>query len=50
MWYFGLLPAAMFVIGMVISFRQAFNQNIEQSHKAEVCGVLWLIAALICFK
>lgn len=46
----GYACSIMFSIGLIISIARGYSGDYNKSRKAEVTCVLWLIAALICFK
>ena len=48
--YIGGACSFMAAVGIFISVKNAFFDDYNRSHKAELTGILWLIAALICFK
>lgn len=50
MFYIGLLASFMTGLALIISIKHGYCGYYNKSRKAEIVCILWLIAALICFK
>ncbi len=50
MWYLGYVYVVMCLVSIVYAFKNAKDRDIVSCRWNEAIGILWLIAALICFK